>query len=322
MDNLSLDAGLISRRTFLLGLLGTATAACAAPVVRTPKEEVARFPLIDVHSHISVAPSRGYTPEHLLTALDAAGIKRMVLLGFGPEVTELARQYPDRFIASYIWLNFRTRQRRGEIKDGTTGEEVERIGAEFEQALKTGLYRGLGEITTIAGPGPGGGPGANISPDSPLVRRLLELAGRYNVPITMHCDDSAAKQMVNAVRAYPKTLVIWAHTGSYLAPSAAQEVLRDHPNVSFDLSAKNPACCRLGRSNYPLMSLGVIDEAWRQLFETYPDRFLVGVDFLLAEHLAAAREAGEFYRAILTQLTPTTARMIGYENAQRVYGLR
>jgi hypothetical protein len=45
------------------------------------------------------------------------------------------------------------------------------------------------------------------------------------------------------------------------------------------------------------------------------------VDFLAARHLQLAREIGEYYRGLLTQLTPNTARSVGYENAQRLYGL-
>jgi predicted TIM-barrel fold metal-dependent hydrolase len=117
-------------------------------------------------------------------------------------------------------------------------------------------------------------------------------------------------------------MVVWDHTGSYLSPSNISDFLREYPNISFDLSAKNPACCPAGYSqNYPLMGIRSIDETWRQLFETYPDRFLVGVDFLSSSHLRDAREAGEFYRTILGQLTPATARKIGYQNAQRLYDL-
>jgi hypothetical protein len=322
---------LVSRREFLLGFLGTAAAACAAPVIRTPREEVAQFPLIDVHSHYvsGHVVDFGYTPEDLLKAMDAAGIRRMVVLGFGPDVPRLARQHPDRLIASYIgnW-SFRTRQARGEITDGTTPAEVERINGEFEAALKSGLYRGLGEIHTYARPIPGavtggrGTPGSTIAPDAPLIRRLLELAGRYGVPINIHCDDYGTAQMVSALRAHPKTRVVWAHAGSWLAPSAIRDILRDHPNVVFDLSAKNPACCPGGHfMYYPILGVRAVDETWQQLFETYPDRFLVGVDFFASSHLRLAREAGEFYRTILAQLTPATARKLGHENAQRVYGL-
>jgi hypothetical protein len=34
-----------------------------------------------------------------------------------------------------------------------------------------------------------------------------------------------------------------------------------------------------------------------------------------------AREVGEYYRGLLAQLTPPAARKIGYENAQRLFGL-
>jgi hypothetical protein len=67
--------------------------------------------------------------------------------------------------------------------------------------------------------------------------------------------------------------------------------------------------------------LGDLSETWRQLFEAYADRFFVGVDFFSSIHLRRARTAGEFYRAILMQLIPATARKIGYENAERAYGL-
>jgi hypothetical protein len=162
--------------------------------------------------------------------MNQAGIKRMIVVGFGPEVPELPKRHPDRFVAAYVQFNFRWRQdpamagrmpERFRIKDGTTPEEVERIGGEFEEALKSALYRALSEITTYARPihgsvlGGRAAPGADISPDSPLVRRLIELAGRYEVPINIHCEDYGTSQMVNAVRAYPRTRVIWAHTGSY-----------------------------------------------------------------------------------------------------------
>ena len=62
-------------------------------------------------------------------------------------------------------------------------------------------------------------------------------------------------------------------------------------------------------------------EDWRELFESYPDRFFVGFDFpgvgpTHGTRLETARESVEFIRAILMQLTPDTARKIAYENAQ------
>ena len=328
IEGRSSRVALISRRAFLLGLAGTMVSAYADAAERASKEEAAQFPLVDAHSHF-VPSSRfdfGYTAEELLKAMDAGGFKRMVVLGYGPELPDLAKQHPDRFVVSFgSHLSFRTRQARGEIKDGTVSAEVEKIGAEFEEALKSGLYRGIGEIHTYSRPISGGGAtvaGSTIAPDSPLILGLLELAGRYGVPINIHCDDYGAKQMVAALKANPKAAVIWAHTGSYMSPSDVRNILRDHPNVSFDLSAKNPACCGSGLREYPILGFFGIDRSWQQLFEAYPERFVVGVDFYAASQLGAAREAGEFYRRILTQLTPATARKIGYENAEKLYRLK
>jgi len=70
-----------------------------------------------------------------------------------------------------------------------------------------------------------------------------------------------------------------------------------------------------------LLSSGVIDENWRQLFEAHSDRFYFGVDFLSAEHLRLAPQIGQYAQTIFTQLTPATARKIAYENAVKTYGL-
>lgn len=301
--------------------------------MKTSREEVAAFPLLDAHSHYvgRRAEGAGYTVADLLAAMDAAGIRRMVVLGFGREVVpQLARQYPDRFIPSYAGdVSFGARQLRGEIRDGSDPRVVDAIGEEFEAALQSGRYRGVGEIHTYALPIPsattGGAPapGCTISPDSPLVRRLLELAGRYGVPINIHCENYGAEEMARAVRAHPKTRVVWAHTGSVLSPTEIRRFLDELPNLSFDLSTKNPACCPRGFREHPLIGTGGgLEESWRALLEGYPDRVLVGVDFFSTVHLARARDAGEYLRGILSQLTPATARKLAFENAARLYGLR
>ena len=312
----------LSRRHFLWLVAGV-TAACAAPVSRTPKEEVAHFPLLDAHSHHAPPHlSFGYTLEELLRAMDAAGIRRMIVLG-GRE--EIARRHPDRLIASSIGASFRFREGLG---DGSDPKAVEKVGGECEAVLNRGVFRGIGEVHTHALPiptaamGGQGLPGSNISPDSPLIRRLIELVGRYEVPINIHCEDYAAQDMLRAVSRFPKTTVIWAHTGSMLAPRTIARFLADHPNLYFDLSTKNPACCGRGYTTYPLLGFGgTIDEEWRQIFEAFADRLLFGVDFFSRQHLAQAHEVKTMFSLVLSQLTPATARKIGYQNAERLYAL-
>lgn len=96
----------ILRRIVLLGSLSAVLAACGVPdlVVRTPKEEVAKLPLIDVHSHSTGTPRR--TAQEFIEYMDATGIGRMVLFmggsftGGGNRASEL-QKYPERFVLFY-----------------------------------------------------------------------------------------------------------------------------------------------------------------------------------------------------------------------------
>jgi hypothetical protein len=131
---------LIFRRA-LIGLMAAAMAACVSPVIRTPMEEVSKYPLFDVHSHRS--PSGSPTAEEFLEIMNTAGISRMnVFEGGGPDPARLARQYPHRFVVSYRPPINRSTAMKGILDD----EEVRRIGIEVEKALKSGLYKGLGKL--------------------------------------------------------------------------------------------------------------------------------------------------------------------------------
>jgi Predicted metal-dependent hydrolase of the TIM-barrel fold len=306
----------ILRRILLVGTLSAVLAACAVPdlVVRTPKEEVAKLPLIDVHSHYTGTPRR--TAQEFIETMDAVGIGRMVLFmgesftGGGNRASEL-QKYPERFVLSYTGP-IANDTARAKIKSGDPNA-VEELLADYERALKSGLYGGLGEIHAYHSDRP-----TQMAPDSPAIRGLLELATRYDVPINIHCNADGRVEMERALKAYPKATVIWAHTGTFLPPAAIMDLLRTHPNLYFDLAIKNK---RLRSDGYPILFGMTLRDDWRQIFESYPDRFFVGFDFpgvgyFHGTRLETARESMEFIRAILMQLTPSTARKIAYENAQ------
>jgi predicted TIM-barrel fold metal-dependent hydrolase len=301
INTAALRATLISRRSFLLGLAGVILGSCATPAVDKPRNDAERFPLVDAHSHYGAA--RDPMAEDLIEAMNTAGIKKMVL--FEPShrgATQLAKRLPGRFAPSYqgpLGIN----PRREQMKYGNDPDIVQQIAAEYEQVLRSGMYRGLGEIPTYHPGRP-----VAIAPDSPLVLKLLELAGQYGVPINIHCtaSDGGAARMAQALRRHPKTVVIWAHGGSRL--SDVSNFLRDYPNLYFDLSTLHPPWpLRGGRQH--LAYRGIIDPSWRELLEAYPDRFLIGFDFgtgfggaIQSTPLSAAREVGDFFQTVLAQL--------------------
>lgn len=302
---------LLCRKISFLGLLVLGFTSCATAVIRTPREEVARFPIFDAHSHNSPT-------KELKEAMSVAGIKRMNIFRredeSGAGAVQLAREYPEQFVLSY-------RPPIEEVKGPADDAGVERIRAGTEKALKSGLYRGVGEITAYRG----GRSPSSIAPDSKLIRAILELAGNSGVPVNIHCDTTGVDAMDRLLRAYPKNVVIWAHAGSYLSPPVITDFLRKHPNLYFDLSAKHPPFTSRRSYFEPILILDVISGNWGDLFESHPDRFLVGFDFGtldISTPFNAAQEAGEFFRTMLMQLTPGTARKIAYENAERLYKLQ
>ncbi len=337
----------ITRRTFIKkttqaalgsfmvpGLVGCVSSQIE-PV--TPMSEVQQVPIIDIHSHlipIYLRADLGTSPDKMIETMNESGIDRMIILGFGHEVKDLPGQFPGKLYASYILYNFRWRQdsrfdrlipREQRITNGTRSGEVDNIGGEFEQALETGNYHAVGEVTTIARPIMGGVagnrtplPGSTIAPNSPLILRLIEIAGNFDVPINIHCEQTAIKEMIFAISAYPKTRIVWAHTGSYLSTKTIKKLLEDHANLNFDLSSRNRLYQPRASS---LTSSGLLREDWRLLFEMYPDRFYFGVDFLTSSQLKYASNIIENWRIILSQLTPETGNKISFKNAINTYRL-
>lgn len=294
-----------------VALLVAGVTACGFKAVHSPREKTAFLPLFDVHFHYNEPVDE----DKLFSNLAAAHITRTVL--FGTEAAaDMAGEYPWHFVASY---SGRLSAIRRELKGGRDETIAEEIAGDFEQALRSGRYRGLGEVSTYHH----AYPDDPIAPDSPLILRLLEVAGRYHVPINIHCSDFGYPAMERALRAYPNTTVIWAHTGSHLPPDKIRALLWAYPNLYFDLAAMD----QTWPESHTLLSLfGRIDGSWRNLFEEFPDRFLVGFDLStdadrIRQISQAAADAAVMQR-VLSGLTSATATKLAYENAERLYQVR
>ena len=294
-----------------VGLVVFGATGCGFKGRRFPKEQATVLPLFDAHFHYNEPVDE----NEMFANLSAAHIKRTVL--FGTEsASEMARKYPERFVASYSGS---LSVHRRELKGGTDEAIVQTIAGEFEQALQSGLYRGLGEVSAYHH----AYPDDPIAPDSPLILRLLEVAGRYRVPINIHCSDFGYSGMQHALRASPGTTVIWAHTGSHLPPDKIQVLLRMFPNLYFDLAAMD----EYWPGRHTLLSfLGRIDGSWRHLFEEFPERFLIGFDLSTdvnrGRRISTAAANAAVMEQVLSGLTPATATKLAYENAERLYQIR
>jgi predicted TIM-barrel fold metal-dependent hydrolase len=294
-----------------VGLLVAGVTACGFKAVHSATAKTNSLPLFDVHFHYN----NPVDENEMFSNLSAAHITRSVL--FGTEsASEMARKYPERFVASY---SGHLSSRRRESKGGKDETIARQVAGDFEQALRSGLYRGLGEVSAYHH----AYPDDPIAPDSPLILSLLEVAGRYRVPINIHCSDFGLSEMEHALRAYPGTTVIWAHTGSHLPPEKIRVLLQAFPNLYFDLAAMDETWPR----KHTLLSFfGTIDESWRLLFEEFPDRFLVGFDMSTdvdrGRKISTAAANARVMQRVLSGLTPATASKLAYQNGERLYQVK
>jgi hypothetical protein len=293
--------------------MAAAAISCAGPVSRMPREVVDKMPLVDFHAHYPGRPAR--TPGEFIRTMDSVGIERTVLFlgGTGSKEASELKKYSDR-LALFFAGPAANDAIRVKIKTGDP-QAVEDLIADYERALRSGLYRGLGEIYGYHVDRP-----TRLAPDSPAILGLLKVATKYGVPVTIHCTADGRAEMERALRSHPNATVIWAHAGSFLSPYAMTDLLSAHPNLYFELAIKNR---RVRSDKYPILSGLTLREDWRQLFESYPDRFLLGFDFpgTGPNHgtpLESAAESAEFFRTVLMQLNPSTAHKIAHQNGRAI----
>jgi predicted TIM-barrel fold metal-dependent hydrolase len=268
-----------------------------------------RFPLIDIHTHISVAarskagveltPDRQYlgTPKELLAVMGRKNIRSMVNLtgGYGSGLAETVRRYDnafhDRFYTftepSYSLLldpNYPRLQAQAI-------EQAHRDGARGLKILKTlGLYL-RSNITS----------GTLVKIDDPRFDPMWDMCEQLNMPVAIHISDPVAfftptdrfNERYEELNHHPD----WSYYGKD-CPSNAEliesrnRVFARHPKTRFIVLhvgnfAENLAnvSANLDRFNNMTVDiaarigeLGRQPRAARAFFDKYQDRILFGTD--------------------------------------------
>ena len=200
------------------------------------------------------------------------------------------------------------------IQQGSADAQAFRRRA--EELLRAGVA-GFGEIT--AEHFAGGTSYQSAPADHPLLLLLAEIAGKSGAPIDLHMEAlrgniGALERLLDHDRRAP---IIWAHAGAdgtgYRTPDLCRRLLRGHPNLFMELKIdpREP-----GKN--PLLENGRLRPEWLRLFQEFPDRFIVGSD----QHYPGEPRRWEAALALLEQLPADLQRMIGSENALRIYARR
>jgi len=277
--------------------------------VRETPVDKPRFPVIDIHAHITVSakeengvalvPERQYlgTAEEMVAVMDRKNIRSMVNLtgGYGSGLVDTVRKYdrafPDRFYTftepSYSeFLNSDYPKLQAQAI-----EQAHNNGARGLKILKTlGLYL-RDRITT----------GKLIKVDDPRFDPMWDACGQLNMPVAIHVSDPIAffkptdrfNERYEELSNHPD----WSFHGSDF-PSNAEllearnRVIARHPKTQFIALhvgnfAENLANVSESLDRFPNMHVDIaarIGELGRQprtsraFFERYQDRILFGTD--------------------------------------------
>jgi hypothetical protein len=275
--------------TRLLALLACVVgiAASAHADEATPRPPL---PLFDAHLHYNWEPVPHFTLEQVLALFrthNIMGILATSRPNDGTRALYEAKQ-KDVWVVPFI----RPYRVRPDIQTWMNDPQTEAlIASEF----KRGYYQGIGEFHL-----------SGNAAAAPQVRHAVAFAEKHDLYLHAHADDEALEILF---RHNPQAKIIWAHTGFSTSPEKVEAYLRRFPTLWCELSY------RYGLTG----SDGKLTPEWRRLFETYPERFLVGSDTWINERWDSYGSLMAGYRGWLAQLPQDVAEQIAFRNGERLF---
>lgn len=273
----------VARRWQPLAALALAAATLVGLPAPAGANDGGRLPVFDAHIHYSHDAWDVVPTADVVALMRRAGLRHALVSSSDDEGTQrLLAAAPDLVVPS-----LRPYRRRGEIATWVRDDSVIR---HVEERLARHRYAAIGEFHLY---------GADA--DLPVPRRLVELARTHGLVLHAHSDADAVERIF---RQDPQARVLWAHAG-FDRPENVRAMLERHRNLWADLAFRSEHGAG-----------GRVDPGWREVFEAFPDRFMVGTDTFTPERLHYIPEHAEWTRAWLAGLPPALAERIAWRNAQ------
>jgi hypothetical protein len=306
----------------------------------------------DSHLHMTNYIQEGVTPADLLKIMGDR-VPRATLFGiplqqewsytltgdFGPsyylesDAPLYYYSFTDAVIAtSYLALPPAERARFDPMITGFNPADMY-AADHVRRVLKTfpGVFEGIGEFSIhkeFVSSKIAGGP---ASLTDPALDRLLDFAGQVGLVAIFHNDIAMPftktdrqrfyfEQARDALARHPDTVIIWAHTGlgRVIQPQGQhlqflEEILSDPKtrNVYFDISWDEVA-------KYVVKDEQTV-AATAALINRYPDRFLMGTDWVAPTSAEKYFSLYDMYRPLWAKLTPEASADVRLCNYLRLF---
>lgn len=245
-------------------------------------------PMVDAHAHYTAADADMLSSAAVVSRLDAAGVRRLVVTSAPPELAQqLYRHAPARVIP-LLGVYDHGRDKADWMHD-------QGLPVRAAAALKTGHWAGIGELHLFA-----------RDAENPVFAELVRLAAAHELVLMIHGDPAVVRQ---AFALAPGVRVLWAHLGTEPRPEILAGMLERYPNLWIDTSVRDERIAPDGR----------LRPEWRTLFLRHPERFLVAVDtFSTNRWLHYAEVVGQI-RAWVEPLPEAVKAKLMHDNAMRLF---
>lgn len=245
-------------------------------------------PLFDSHLHYSKDDAQHFAPQEIIQRLDKNTIPYAAVTGTpAKHVTALYKVAPKQVVPLLSVY------RRHEDKSIWTQDES--VIPYLKQELAHAHWRGIGELHVFAD-----------DRHSKVFKQVITLASAKQLPLLIHADPAVIDTVYEIA---PKHRVIWAHAGTFPYPDLVANYLQRYPNLSVDVSMRDRR----------IAPNGEIDDDWYELFVSYPDRFMVGVDTFSTSRWNNYDSAVGVIRHWLAQLPDDVAQQLAFVNATNFY---
>ena len=270
-------AGPLIQRRHIPALLGAAALA-GWPGARA----AGAMALFDAHIHYSHDAWDLVPPRQAVAILRQAGLRGALVSSSDDHGTQmLAAEAPELIVPS-----LRPYRTRGEIGSWVRDDSVLRY---LGERLARFRYAALGEFHLYG-----------EDADLPVPRRMVAMAKEHGLVLHAHSDIAAVDRLF---RQWPEARVLWAHSG-FDRPEVVRETLRRHPRLWSDLAFRGDHA-----------NAGKVDAAWREAFQEFPERFVLGTDTFTPERWHYIGPHAGQARHWLADLPAALAERIGWRNA-------
>ena len=241
--------------------------------------------ILDVHIHYNHNLWDGLSPDNAIQLLRDAGVSRALVSSTPDEGTQKLYRVAPQFVIPAL----RPYRRLGTISTWTRDASVIPY---IEERLAKYRYAAIGEFHVVGS-----------DADTPVIRRVVELAQQYKLLLHVHGNADAIERIF---RQDSQARILWAHAGFEQAV-LVEEMMDKHDRLGADLSFRNEIY-----TNHRFL------QGWRELLVKHSDRFMLGMDTYTPQRWVKIDEVMAWQHELLDALPENVAEKIAHDNALNI----